>query len=186
AMLSKISDENVETALRIFQWLLFSARPLYIEELAEIATVDFENDPPNGEGFWDPYDVVKICPGVLTTMEGPVDRISNQSKVSVRLAHISVKEYLMSEEILKGPAAKYWVKETSAHTSIAQFCLEYVPLSKAPFAEADKEFPAAIYAAENWLHHYRQVPDHVESVHRIALDFFLRTKDIYMNWLQFF
>ncbi|KAL1962468.1 hypothetical protein VTN77DRAFT_9669 [Rasamsonia byssochlamydoides] len=185
-MLGRISEENYEIALRIFQWLLFSARPLYIEELAELAAVDFGNDPPVIERLFDPDEILKICPGLITTIEEHSDWDKGESKIVVRLTHISVREYLLSHEIQKGQAAKYRIEETAAHTSITETCLLYMRLIDKPLPDANEEFPLALYTAENWLYHYERVPEHAEGVHELALEFFLKREKEYLNWISFF
>jgi hypothetical protein len=62
-VLGKIAEEKRDSiALRIFEWLVSSRRPLTIEELAELAIVDFEKEDPVSDRIWDPYDIAKICP----------------------------------------------------------------------------------------------------------------------------
>lgn len=185
-MLGRISEENYELAMRIFHWLLFSARPLRIEELAELAAVDFNGDPIIIERFWEPDEILKICPGLLTTLEEHNESDESEPKILVRLAHISVREYLLSHDIRKGQAARYQVEETAAHISITECCLLYMRLFDKPLPDAEKEFPLAIYAAEYWLYHYEKVPEQAERAHDLALEFFLERKEAYSNWLSFF
>ncbi|KZP10819.1 hypothetical protein FIBSPDRAFT_800859, partial [Athelia psychrophila] len=82
--------------LRIFlQCLAFSRRAMTVHEIAEVATVDFDSSElPVYNGrlrYTDPSKVVNICYGLVTEVDG-----------FVKLAHFSVKEYLISETILSG------------------------------------------------------------------------------------
>lgn len=185
-MLGRISEENYQLAMRIFHWLLFSARPLRIEELAELAAVDFDGDPLVIERFWEPDEILKICPGLLTTMEEHNESDESEPKILVRLAHISVREYLLSHDIRKGQAARYHIEETAAHISITECCLLYMRLFDKPLPAAEKEFPLAVYASEYWLYHYEKVPEQAEKAHDLALEFLLKRKEAYSNWLSFF
>jgi ankyrin repeat protein len=185
-MLSRISEGNYETAVRIFHWLIFSRRPLHIEELAELAAVDFDGESPVVERFWEPDEILKICPGLITTVEEHNEIDGNEPRILVRLAHISVREYLLSHDIRRGQAARYQIEEVVAHTSIAECSLLYMRLFDMPPSDAEKEFPLAIYTAENWLYHYELAPEQAERVHELALDFFLRRKEAYSNWLSFY
>jgi ankyrin repeat protein len=185
-MLSRISEENYEIAVRIFHWLIFSFRPLRVEQLAELAAVDFDGDPPVVERFWDPGEILRICPGLITTVEEHYENGDNEPRILVRLTHISVREYLLSNDIRTSQAAGYQIKEAAAHTSIAECCLLYMQLFEMPPPDAEKEYPLAIYTAENWLYHYDWVPDSAERVHDLAVDFFLKRKKAYSNWLSFF
>jgi ankyrin repeat protein len=184
--LSRISEEDYEIAVRIFHWLLFSIRPLRIEELAELAAPDFDRDPPVMERFWEPDEILKICPSLLTTLEEHNESNENEPRILVRLAHISVREYLLSHDIRRGQAARYHIEEGAAHTSIAEYSLLYLRLFDMPLSDREKEFTLAIYTAENWLYHYGKVPEGAQKVHNLALDFFLKRKKAYANWLSFF
>src|ERR1700722_15209906 len=44
-ILCSIDEEHKENALKILQWLCYSARPLHIEEIAEVITVNIEDSP---------------------------------------------------------------------------------------------------------------------------------------------
>lgn len=41
-----IDEEYTQDALKVLQWLAFSARPVRIEEVAEVVAVDLECDQP--------------------------------------------------------------------------------------------------------------------------------------------
>jgi DNA-binding transcriptional LysR family regulator len=58
-ILSAISEEDFDYAIRILQWLTFSARPLSIEEVAEIVAIDGDRDPAfnQDEVLEDPLEV---------------------------------------------------------------------------------------------------------------------------------
>ncbi|KAF7980716.1 hypothetical protein HWV62_37187 [Athelia sp. TMB] len=83
--------------LKLFLQLLACAnRPLRVKELAEAVIV---TSTPSGHGcnlarrYGRPSDVLKICYGLVTEVDG-----------FVKLAHFSVKEFLSSEEIQRGDA----------------------------------------------------------------------------------
>ncbi|QGA21503.1 hypothetical protein EYB26_009214 [Talaromyces marneffei] len=186
-ILSRISDNDYEVAIRILHWLLFSARPLYIEELAELAAMDMNAEPfEEIECLWDPADVLNICPNLLTTIEEHPEDSEKEPRLLVRLAHISIREYLLSSEIVKGSAARYHIEKPSAHASITDCCLMYLRLVKDTIPEAAENLPLAIYAAKNWLFHYEQVPETATETHALALDFFLHRQNTYFKWIAYF
>ena len=87
----------------------------------------------------------------------------------VRLAHFSVKEYLMSDRIKVGASSviEFYITETACHTHIAESCLYYhlyvcqtLPTiaSKEEGKEAVKRFPLWQYAADYWATHMEAVP----------------------------
>ncbi|KAF2726519.1 ankyrin, partial [Polyplosphaeria fusca] len=59
-ILSAISEDDAEYAVRILQWLTFSARPLSIDAIAEVVAIDVERDPAfeRDEVLEDPSEVL--------------------------------------------------------------------------------------------------------------------------------
>ncbi|KZP03610.1 hypothetical protein FIBSPDRAFT_844789, partial [Athelia psychrophila] len=112
--------------LKLFlQCLAFSRRAMTVHEIAEVATVDFDSsDLPAYNGrlrYTDPSKVVNICYGLVTEVDDTEPRVG-----VVKLAHFSVKEYLISETILAGAAAQFHTTEPLSHSTIAQICLAYL------------------------------------------------------------
>src|SRR5579862_5175895 len=90
-ILCSIDEDYSENALKILQWLAWSARPLRIEEIAEIIAVDIEDNPrfDPERRFPEPQDILILCSSlVTTTAEGPRGEATGKH---VRLAHFSVK-----------------------------------------------------------------------------------------------
>ncbi len=90
-------------------WLAFSIRPLTLRELAEASIVDSTSSQPvkKSQRYLNPKDVLKFLPG-LVTIDYSIDSDVFQTSPSndevkkygiVRLAHFSVKEYLVSKRI---------------------------------------------------------------------------------------
>ena len=84
------------------------------------------------ERFPEPEDILTRCPGLIATeirteMQ-PGDSILEATKQIVcwRLAHYSVKEYLVSERIRGQPCRRYAIKELDAHRCIAENCIAYL------------------------------------------------------------
>jgi ankyrin repeat protein len=185
-ILSRISDDDYGVAMRILHWLLFSVRPLYIEELAELAAMEMSAEPFDDiERLWDPADVLNICPNLLTAVEEHTEDSGDEPKLLVRLAHISIREYLLSDEILKGSAARYHIEESSAHASITDCCLMYLRLIKETIPTAAESLPLAIYAANNWLFHYEKVLETATKTHSLVFEFFAHQKNTYSKWISY-
>lgn len=183
-ILSRISDDDYESAIRILSWLLFSLRPLSIEELAELVALNLKAESFDDiERLWDPAEILNICPNLLTTIEEYDDENGGEPRVLVRLAHLSIREYLLSSDILTGNAARFRIREPNAHALITDCCLMYMPLIKDTVSAAVKNLPLALYAVENWLSHYEKVPESIIETHRIALDFFVHKEDVYSRWV---
>ncbi|RAQ98684.1 vegetative incompatibility protein HET-E-1 [Stemphylium lycopersici] len=103
-ILTAISEEYAEYAMRILQWLTFSARPLSVEEVAEVVAIDVARDPAfdRDEVLEDPLEVLDICSSLVTITTNEVDRRSGSAQRIVALAHYSVQEYLVSDRIRQG------------------------------------------------------------------------------------
>jgi len=76
-ILSRIQESDREDAVKLFQWLAFSVRPLTLPELAEVVQIDFNSpDLPwfNSERQYDdPEDILRVCSGFVSmTDEGTV------------------------------------------------------------------------------------------------------------------
>lgn len=185
-MISRISDDNHDVAMRLLYWLLFSVRPLHIEELAELAVMNLDAEPLDElERFWEPEEVLGICPGLLTTVEEGDNGSGTEPKILVRLAHISIREYLLSDSILKGEVSRFHVDEPAAHASITECCLIYMRLIKNDLPGAVDDLPLTLYAAENWVYHYEMVPETATKIHHLVFDFFQNRKEIYSNWITY-
>ncbi|KAK4103800.1 ankyrin [Parathielavia hyrcaniae] len=81
--------------------------------------------------------------------------------VRIRLAHFSIKEYLMSDRIIRRPSTHFAFSETNAHLHIARSCLAYhlqrcVP-EAGEFGREECYFLDA-YATRNWPLHLEMVP----------------------------
>lgn len=108
----------------------------------------------------------------------------------IRLAHLSVKDYLTSKRILDGKAAQYGIQEIRSHESIAQICLAYLLQfdGSAPLSEYSEDsehyFPLAKYAAEFWAYHVRASEESDDIVSLIME--LLTDPKAFLNWIQLF
>jgi len=97
-MLMQIAEGDRSDALTVLRWLAFehrAHRSLTLNEIAEACIVD-----PSGDGVVEvddrggTEDILKILAGLVIAED-----------TRVRLAHFSVKEYLVSERILRAKLA---------------------------------------------------------------------------------
>ncbi|KZP14979.1 hypothetical protein FIBSPDRAFT_751110, partial [Athelia psychrophila] len=133
-LLSKSSQ--ADDLRRFLNWVAFSARPITLEELAEVVTVDFQSVGrpcyDHELRYMDPRDVLTVCSGFITEFKGafnfsPVSQILLTRYLGiVKLSHMSVKDYLLSDEISSGVAAYYSINASQSHCLIAQTCLAYL------------------------------------------------------------
>lgn len=199
-ILCGIDDEYREYARNILRWLAFSARPLYVEEVAEVVAISDDNCPhfDRDAVLEDPMDVLSICPSLITVVGIPIigpapkqfveEGIPLEQK-SFTLAHYSVKEYLLSNLIQKSSASAFCINETSSHSFIAKSCLAYI----SQFRDKDsvnedtgEQFKLAIYAAEFWPHHVRAAGKDANSTYDLAMQLLSLKNDNYVNWFRLF
>ncbi|KZP12248.1 hypothetical protein FIBSPDRAFT_985791 [Athelia psychrophila] len=157
---------------RFLQFLAFSRRAMTVHEIAEVATVDLDtSDLPAYSAhlrYTDPNKVLGICYGLVTEVDAGI----------IKLAHLSVKEYLISDHILSGAAATFHTDEQLSHSMIAQTSLAYLlHFDKSDSLSKDTLplFPLARYAAEHWVAHFHSAgSDHgnVAALQQLQLHFF--------------
>jgi Ankyrin repeats (3 copies) len=171
-ILCAIDKENSQDALKILQWLVYSARPLRIDEVVDVIAVFVDNDPRFDieNRLPDPQDILTICSSLVTI-----------AGAEIRLAHFSVKEYLMSERIQNGPARQYSIQEIHANVSIAEVCLAYLLT-----CHTAEEFPLSRYAAKYWTQHAQVAREDAEVMHQLIMELFLSKRGAYVNWVRLF
>ncbi|KAF8223818.1 hypothetical protein L208DRAFT_1211387, partial [Tricholoma matsutake] len=136
----KIRPHRRGIVLTIIQWLAFSKAPLTLDQICEaVAIVMDDNQYPKFEPGkkWTRQSVERNCANLVTVKDE-----------EIKLAHFSVKEYLIGLE------AKFDKKHSSSF--IAKSCLGYL----LQFTTLDSlnrgninNFQLAPYAAEYWVDH---------------------------------
>ncbi|KAF8162138.1 hypothetical protein BJ912DRAFT_299382 [Pholiota molesta] len=120
-ILSKIANQADRTETKTFlRWLCFSIRPMTLAEIAETVIVDLDaDDGPRCTPelrYWNVEDVLIKCSGFIT-----------ESKGKVKLAHFSIKEYLLSERVRTGTTSHFHLTSGElSHALISQTCLAYL------------------------------------------------------------
>lgn len=128
------------------------------------------------------------------------------SKATISLAHFSVKEYLVSDRIWRGPASAYGLQELKCNERIAEDCLGYLlhlispeiskstaledyPSPKKPtnyLSMTIEEYPLAQYAAKYWFEHYGLIERTESTALALVQELFLSKIEAFMNWLGLF
>ena len=118
----------------------------------------------------------------------PHYRIGRYRKTEIRLAHFSVKEYLVSDRIQHGPAFAYSLKEEISNESIAADCLAYLLHLIEPDNRRSEltivEYPLARYAARYWIDHIYFVKGPKSRALMLVQELFLKREEIFANWIQ--
>ena len=117
--LTEIPEKDTERARSILLWLVFSLRPLTLEEVAAVVKLPRSSD------------VLRICTSKLVTLSQQDLEICNctTSCKVVQLAHSSVREYLVSDKLKTSEnkkASSFFVSMDLAHVkSTAMGSLEW-------------------------------------------------------------
>lgn len=190
-ILCNIHDDHQGYVLKILQWLVYSIRPMKLVEIAEIIIVDVNENPrfDAERRFPQPRDIIMICSGLVTTATTTATATENSSSantsIGVKLAHFSVKEYLVSNRIQHGPAKKYSIQELYANARIAETCLAYLlhfDKSDSLTSQGLDEFPLAQYAAKHWTYHARISETETSMYPLLSMALFLDKKHAFLNW----
>ncbi|KAH9953744.1 hypothetical protein BC827DRAFT_108662 [Russula dissimulans] len=161
-VVKRVPNENWEHTHRMIQLLRVSVRPLLIDELSEILTIDYDTGTtPKYEAIWHPetpqQDIFTVCHNLVTT-----DWINGLKYV--QFAHISVPEFFYSDRILydvvPDRVRRFRCNIEESHWVATQTCIAALlhfddKLPKPLDRESVKLFTIASYAAEHWLYHAR-------------------------------
>ncbi|PSN64889.1 HET-domain-containing protein [Corynespora cassiicola Philippines] len=186
-ILTAISEEYTEYAMRILQWLTFSARPLSVEEIAEVVAIDVARDPAfdRDEVLEDPLEALNICSSLVTITTNGADGRSRPAQQIVALAHYSVQEYLVSDRIRQGSAKQYSMQEAECQSAITRGSLKYLmQLPQLSERETFRTFALARYSAEFWSSHLRKTGDRGEQASQLAASLMAKEKPGYLTWIR--
>lgn len=196
-MLLNIPDFYARDVPRIFQWMVYSARPLIVEELSEILAFDPDRNPSLDaqRRLFDPKQLLSILSNLATIStihDWRVHEYVPKTVEVVTFSHYSVQEYLCSERIASSRVCQFSVTPKPAAHSIAKFCLTYV----LQFDQADsltpetyEVYPLARYAAQYWAKHAREIEQEEQSqrnLQPLIEQLFDDGKHAFLNWQRIY
>ncbi|GES59935.1 vegetative incompatibility protein HET-E-1 [Aspergillus terreus] len=198
-MLLRIPEEWEPLALKILQWLTYSTRQLSITEVAEALCVDCEEIPrfDPDRRLLDPQDVLQACPGLVVTVdidadtEGAGSAHDTTTQVThIRLAHYSVKEFLVSPRVHEH-ARRFRLDDAPAnHASIAESCLAYLLSFERPdsiYPGVVSEFHLVAYASQYWFRHASMATGNAsETMVPLIMELLDSESPAYINWLRIY
>ncbi|KAH9178030.1 hypothetical protein EDB89DRAFT_1299174 [Lactarius sanguifluus] len=165
-ILREVSRANRDHAYRLLQCLTVAVRPLRVEELAEVLTVDFNargGPKLNADWRWEDNEeaVLSACSSLVAVVMDGGSRV-------VQFSHFSVKEFLTSDRLASslGEESQFHIRLESAHTILAQASLGVLlRLDERIVRDSAAGFPLARYAAEHWPEHvkFENVFSHVKD-----------------------
>lgn len=143
----------------------------FVDERLELLDLD---------GFMD------SCSSLVTTFCGSEDSNSGHD-VYVKLAHFSVKEFLVSDAIRTGSCSEFALEKELAHSCLAKSCLVYFQQITRPISSEVRSLHSfASYAGCFWLEHKRLAKQNWTSgiLQEMLLNMFDDDKVYYRNWLR--
>ena len=183
-VLKEINNANQEHAYRLLQCLTVATRPLQVEELAEVLSVDFNTGgipKTNANWRWEDQEeaVLSACSSLVTVV------IVKGSRV-VQFSHFSVKEFLLSDRLAgcTEEVSRFHIPVEPSHVVLAQACLSVLlRLDDRTNKDAVEEIPLFRYAAVYWSLH-AQI-GYVESHIKDPMDLFFDTdKPHFSAWAR--
>jgi hypothetical protein len=188
-ILTAISEEDCKYAMRILQWLTFSARPLSVKEIAEVVAIDVTRDQSfdRDEVLEDPLEALSICSSLVTITANKAEERLGPTQYTIALAHYSVQEYLVSDRIKQGQTKQYSMQEIKCHKVITQGCLKYLSQLQQPLSKEILEGSAlARYSATFWSSHLQKTGDEIEHVSELAMSSMVTEESAYLTWIRLY
>jgi ankyrin repeat protein len=166
-------------AATILNLLIWSDKTFGIRTLVDAIATDIDGspafDPKNRMPV--PREVLKLCSSLVAVSQ----HVEYPDEDQVRLAHFSVKEYLVSNHVSR--AFKSLIAEKAARSYLARLCLTYLmdvnqlilrgsSIGELDFDDICREFPFLRYSTLNWMDHARDVENEDERLYEMMLSFF--------------
>ncbi|KAJ7903935.1 hypothetical protein B0H13DRAFT_2663555 [Mycena leptocephala] len=180
-VLENIKDPDMISSVgRAMNWLIFSERPMELNEIIDALAFDFKNDLLrfDPEERMHPKALLAACAGLVIVSEDP-----RRTDHLVKLAHASVKEYFLSA---RTPLGDCKVSEQIAHPLIARTCIAYLcyfdeshPLQR----DNVDQFPLSQYAAEYWPFHAKRGKEDSSLAQHIR-DLLQCNSKQYITWIR--
>jgi ankyrin repeat protein len=197
---------HAEKAIKILTWLTYAERPLAATEVCHVTGIVLEDEQRFDQDgvLGDPSDVLRICSSLVSTttvttgsdefddadvtdkkgFDGGADARSDVTHV--RLAHFSVKEYLVSS---RPRIPRYRLTGQEPHDMLAKCCLVYLLRFRGDeWRDPDCEsvFPLARYAARHWTRHARTSGMLSKHQQHLSVELFTRNTTAFIAWMRFF
>jgi ankyrin repeat protein len=186
-ILKRIDEAQRDDTHRLLQCLTVAARPLQVDELAELLAFDFQAMGKQGiptlreDWRWNDQEqaALSMCSSLVAIVRNGDSRV-------VQFSHFSVKEYLTSPRLAqsRGDVSRFYVDLNAAHTILAQACLgTLLRQDEHAGKNGSKGLPLVEYAAQHWVEHAR-FKDVSLRVRDGMDDLFDNSKPHFMAWLR--
>ena len=193
-ILSNVPEVHRVHVQRALMWLAFSRLPMTLGQVAEAVLVGREQqsmDPV--DQFRDVHDLLELCSsfvclvGVpsLSPPNSPIT-IPSDAGLILRLAHSSVKEYMVSDRTKIAALNMHRLTSVNAQRFMAEVCLVHLNRlddQSLIWDENIRKHSFSYYAATNWFFLYEEMPaEEKDSVVDLLWTFIGHA---FRNWLGF-
>jgi hypothetical protein len=187
-ILMEINRADQTCAHRLLQCLSVAARPLCVEELAEILALDFgaHETIPKLKKDWRWEDQQQA---VLSTCSSLIMVVDSGDSHVIQFSHFSVKEFLMSDRLARFPGdiSQFHIPLDYAHTTLARACLATLLQldGSSSNVQVEHNFPLARYASQYWVEHaqFGGVSPRIEDGMRRLFD---SAEPYFATWLRLY
>ncbi|KAH7141832.1 ankyrin repeat-containing domain protein [Dactylonectria macrodidyma] len=184
-ILVKVPKGNVRIVRQLLQWLVYNVSNLSLAELRESLAIEPDKDHINEEALLEsPEDIGELCPGLIVVIDEGV----------ASLAHLSVRNYLLSDRIKSSRASAFAFPEAEANGENALSCLAYLTFAELRSGPADSadDFEARLlrrpfldHASRCWAAYAHNANSSSEELCKHTLQFFsLSCRTNFMSWVQ--
>ncbi|WKT38187.1 Ankyrin repeat [Fusarium oxysporum f. sp. vasinfectum] len=184
-MLARIAPCDVVLVRKFMTWLSFSGVPTTLHQLWEALAIEQGREDIDDESrLRSPQDILTLSNNLATV----------SSDGYVMLAHLSVRDYLLSSEIRNDTkTAKFALDPGICHKDLALDCLTYLlfrDLSTGPLSTQEgylarlTALPLLQYATRFWFYHARNAELHEELQNLTFLFFSPEARNNFMSWVQ--
>ncbi|KAI1440788.1 ankyrin repeat protein [Annulohypoxylon stygium] len=179
--MANVPQEQQHHMIRILQFLIYSKRPLLLEEAVDIIAVQPSHkpqfDPQNRMPV--PGEILKCCSSLVLIN---TKTRYGQHVMELQLAHFSVKEYLTSNRLDRN--ISNYFEEINARGTIAETCLGYSLCLEytLSYEMIIQKYPMATYAATQGITNAVITEEQRTAVQNLSIELF-RTE---IAWKTFF
>ena len=184
-ILSSVEEADIDLVRRILLWVSFTVFPVTLSEVYEAIAIESNLDHLDEESLLArPQDILDLCGSLISMSEhGPL-----------RLAHLSVREYLMGPELRKAEGlAVFALDAKTASHELAVNSISYLSfkeMASGPcrtfeaYAHRMKRYPLLSYASVSWTYFVRGATFDPE-LRSLVLNFFsAANRATFMSWVQ--
>ncbi|OTA91063.1 hypothetical protein M434DRAFT_22639 [Hypoxylon sp. CO27-5] len=184
-ILARVSRADLESARRILLWVSFAVTPLTLEEIRTAIAIESSIDHLDEESLLrSPHDILDLVGGLVN--------VTSQGHVT--LAHMSVKDYLLSTRIRDSQVTSYFaLSADDSSSTLFQCCMTYISFAdfkEGPAISSDsylqrlRKFPLLRHAAISWPYYYRAATPS-DNLTAAAMQFFdNENRKLFMSWVQ--